>query len=228
LQWAMDTRDPMSSGHGYAQNVMMYSLMRRPEDGLDWETLADIGAKVYGTRQAVHPLSGYEAKAYPAVWHGHRSVMKDSLTLDDQIYPLIYSTKTPDHFARAGDMDGPSVEYHMFRLATGMEISEGEFERMAERVFNLERALQVRNWHRSRCVDEEVVPYFEQIENWVNPFVAERKGLDRQEFAALLDEYYRLRGWDPETGRPTRAKLEELGLPDVAHELACVGLLPNQ
>ena len=221
LQWALSTRDPMSSGHGYAQNIMMWSPMRSPEEGLDWETLADVGAKVYGTRQAVHPASGYEAKAQPAVWHGHRSVMKDSLTLDDQAYPRIYSNKTPDHFARTSDsLEGPSFEYQMFRLATGMEISEDEFEQMAERTLNLERALQVRNWDRSRDVDEQVIPYFEQVENWVNPFVGEGTGLDRDKFTELLDEYYTLRGWDPETGRPTRAKLEELGLRDVADEVA--------
>jgi aldehyde:ferredoxin oxidoreductase len=28
----------------------------------------------------------------------------------------------------------------------------------------------------------------------------------------MLDEYYRARGWDVETGLPTREKLEELGL----------------
>ncbi|MFH1927056.1 MAG: aldehyde ferredoxin oxidoreductase N-terminal domain-containing protein [Chloroflexota bacterium] len=226
LQWAMATRDPLSSGHGYAENVMKWSPMFSPEDGLDWETLADVGAKVYGTREAVHPASGYEAKAIPAIWHGHRSVMKDSLTLDDKVYPRIYSNRTQDHFARADGMEGPSFEYHMFTLATGLEISEDAFERMAERVFNLERALQVRNWDRSRRVDEEVIPYFEKVENWVNPLVGTSQKLDREKFNALLDEYYRLRGWNPETGRPTRAKLEELGLSDVAVELSAKGMIP--
>ena len=226
LQWAMSTRDPMSSGHGYAQNVMNWSPMWTPDEGLDWETLADVGAKVYGTRQAVHLASGYEAKAFPAVWHGHRSVMKDSLTLDDQAYPRIFSNKTPDHFARAANgMPGPSFEYHMFRLATGMELSEEEFERMAERVFNLERAVQVRNWGRSRAVDEMVIPCFLRIENWVNPYIGEGMGLDGEKFARLLGEYYTLRGWDPQTGRPTWARLEELALSDVAQDLVERGLI---
>ena len=30
----------------------------------------------------------------------------------------------------------------------------------------------------------------------------------------MLDEYYKARGWDAETGRPTRAGLERLGLID--------------
>ena len=34
----------------------------------------------------------------------------------------------------------------------------------------------------------------------------------------MLDEYYRLRGWD-RNGVPTREKLKELGLEDVAKDL---------
>lgn len=36
----------------------------------------------------------------------------------------------------------------------------------------------------------------------------------------MRDEFYRIRGWDPETGVPTRSKLEELQLADVAQGLA--------
>jgi aldehyde:ferredoxin oxidoreductase len=34
----------------------------------------------------------------------------------------------------------------------------------------------------------------------------------------MLDDYYRLRGWD-RNGVPTREKLKELGLEDVAKDL---------
>src|SRR5690606_481121 len=141
--------------------------------------------------------------------------LKDCLTVDDQSYPRIYSNKTPDHFARAADgTSGPSFEYHMFKYATGMDLGEADFDGLAERVLNLERAIQVRNWERSRTVDETVIPYFSQIENWVNPFVGVGLGLDRTQFAPLLDEFYALRGWDPQTGRPTPEKLGALGLAD--------------
>ena len=35
----------------------------------------------------------------------------------------------------------------------------------------------------------------------------------------MLTAYYAIRGWDPETGRPTKEKLHALGLADVAHDL---------
>ena len=54
-----------------------------------------------------------------------------------------------------------------------------------------------------------------------------RKGavVDREEFEKMKDEYYQLRQWDVATGLQTRAKLEELGLSDVAQELGQRGLI---
>ncbi len=40
--------------------------------------------------------------------------------------------------------------------------------------------------------------------------------LDKDKFEGMKDEYYELRGWDKSTGVPTREKLEQLGLKDVA------------
>ena len=42
--------------------------------------------------------------------------------------------------------------------------------------------------------------------------------VDRQQFEELKSEYYRLRGWDEKTGIPTRAKLVELNLGEVASD----------
>ena len=39
--------------------------------------------------------------------------------------------------------------------------------------------------------------------------------LDRDKFTAMLKEYYRLRGWDDETGLPRANTLTALGLNDL-------------
>ena len=39
------------------------------------------------------------------------------------------------------------------------------------------------------------------------------------DFDAMLSAYYEARGWDPQTGKPTREKLSGLGLEDVAEDL---------
>jgi len=41
----------------------------------------------------------------------------------------------------------------------------------------------------------------------------------------MKDEYYSLRGWDVATGLQTHAKLEELGLGDIADDLEQRGLI---
>ncbi|MBN1422982.1 hypothetical protein JXA88_00360 [Candidatus Fermentibacteria bacterium] len=216
LQWATDTRDPISSGHGYVQNVMGWSKSCSPVEGLKWDIIESLGERVYGSRDAFSPGSGYNAKAYPAVWHQHRSVIKDSLTVGDQIYPRIFSLHTDDHFARVifegRRIPGPSFEHEMYRLATGHDIGEGEFETICERVVNLDRCIQIRLFSRSRNHDEAVIPYFSAPENHINPLVGRPMSMKAESFRRVLDEYYHLRGWDPLTGRPEGRKLEELGI----------------
>jgi len=226
VQWAVDVRDPFSSAHGYTALTMHWSPFLNDE-GLPWDTIKAVGQRIYGTEKAVDPMSDYEAKEIPAVWHGHRSVMKDSVTVDDNIFPMILSTNSEDGLARAGDMLGPDFEYHLFTSATGAGLTREEFELACERVFNLERAIQVRNFARQRSDDETVIPQFEHEEWWENPLIGEKKRLDRAKFLPLLEKYYRLRGWDLAQGRPTWSKLQELGLGDVAGELAQAGLIES-
>ena len=111
---------------------------------------------------------------------------------------------------------GTSFEYELFTSATGVDVTEEEFELMCERTINLDRALQIRNYGRSRKDDERVIPAFEYPENLVNPLVGKKMSLDRAQFLALMDRYYRLRGWDVETGHPTPETLLRLGLEHVA------------
>ena len=56
---------------------------------------------------------------------------------------------------------------------------------------------------------------------WVYEYPEKSDGtkLDMKLFNTILDSYYKHRGWDKTTGRPTRAKLEELRLKEVAKEL---------
>jgi aldehyde:ferredoxin oxidoreductase len=173
----------------------------------------------------VDPYSDYEDKEIAAVWHGHRSVLKDSVTVDDNMFPMILSLNTPDKRARALDMEGVDFEYHLFTSATGVDLTPKELDLVCERVFNLERAVQVRNFDRQRSDDETVIPYFEHEEWWENPYLHEKKRMEREKFLPVLDKYYLLRGWDLEQGRPTAERLQRLGLDDVAAELSARGAI---
>ena len=216
LQWAVDTRDPISSGHGYGQTIMFWSKFVSPKWGVDWDKMIRIGERLYGSDKAMDPLGGYEGKAPAAVWHTLRSVLKDSVPVSDQVFPRLFSLKTGDGFARAEGMDGPSFEYHLYREATGVDWTEEQLTLACERIINLDRGLQIRDFGRTRRDDESIIPYMEAPEDHVNPLIGEKQGLDGERFRQLMTEFYQLRGWDPETGWPTRAKLAQLGLPEVA------------
>lgn len=214
IQWAVDSRDPISSGHGYVQNMMGWCREHSPVHGIDWDYILEIGERLYGTKDSVSPTSGYEGKAFPAFWHGNRSVMKDSLPLDDQVFPRIFSKYTPDHFARAGDLLGTQFEHALFTAATGISWSEAEFEHYSARTIHVERQLLNRLFDRSRQDDETIIPYLETPENLVNPYIGERMKLDSARFRDVLTEYYRLRGWDPVSGLPTQETIDHFKLPD--------------
>jgi aldehyde:ferredoxin oxidoreductase len=159
-------------------------------------------------------------KDYPGYYQTLRSVIKDCLPADAH-FPLIYRENAPDPYWRlhdiegVGDIEGTFIEYHLFSAGTGVNWSEEEFLRAAERICSLERALQVRHWARDRETDETVLPYFERTEPQQNPFLDKRYGLDREQFKPVLDEFYTLHGWDTERGWPTRERLHALGLEDV-------------
>jgi aldehyde:ferredoxin oxidoreductase len=232
LQWATDTRDPIPSGHGYVQDCMYYGPFSSRIEGMSWDDMRGIAARIYRDPDALDPYSGYKAKAYPGFFHTKRSIIKDTLPADDFRFPCIYSPNSEDHFCRitvdGGNgaasevIDGPSVEYHIFRAGTGVDWSEEQYELAAERLYTLERAVQVRHWGRDRAMDESVLPAFEYLENWTNPLLGQRYALDRELFKPVMDEYYQYQGWDVETGWPTPERLAELGMPDV-HEAMVKG-----
>jgi aldehyde:ferredoxin oxidoreductase len=220
----VDTRDPFGSGHGYlwAQSAAdeAAALESHEERKALLAQVRAIGAHVYRSAKAVDPTSGYKDKAYPAYFQTLRAVIKDCLPADAH-FPLIYRSQAPDRYWRLsgiadlGQIEGPSIEYHLFIAGTGTDWTEREFERAAGRVCTLERALQVRHWGRDREMDETALPYFEVPELHRSAYLNRRYGLDRRHFEPVLDEFYQLHGWDIERGWPTEQRLSELGLEDI-------------
>jgi aldehyde:ferredoxin oxidoreductase len=207
---------------------MHWSPFLDEQKGLGWDKIKAAGERLYGSQLAVDPLSDYEDKELAAIWNGHRSIMKDSVPVDDNVFPMILSYNSPDGMAHAGGMWGPDIEYHLFTSATGSQMTREEFELACERGFNLERAIQVRNFQRHRQDDESIIPHFEYLEWWQNPLLSEKKRLEAGKFIPMLEAYYRGRGWEVESGRPGVHKLRQLGLPDVAQELTQAGLIREE
>jgi aldehyde:ferredoxin oxidoreductase len=116
---------------------------------------------------------------------------------------------------RAGSKDFSYTDLcELYSLATGFPADERQMMAIAERVQNVERAYLCR--HGIRRKDDRLIGKWadEPVPN--GPHKGER--IDPAKWDALLDDYYRLRGWT-DNGVPSPAKLGSLGLDDVAREL---------
>ncbi len=107
----------------------------------------------------------------------------------------------------------------LLSAVTGWDFTPKDLEVIGERIYNAERAFNVLSFGDGRQYDtlpkrllQEPIPE--------GPAKGHVVRLEE-----MLEEYYRLRGW--KDGRPTRAKLEELGLKWLADWLEEEGLLPG-
>jgi aldehyde:ferredoxin oxidoreductase len=94
----------------------------------------------------------------------------------------------------------------LVEAATGRRLSTAEFLRLGERIWNLERLFNLGAGVR-RADDSLPDRCYEPIKGESS----EGAVFTQAEFEAMLDEYYAVRGWDPE-GVPTEARLTELGI----------------
>lgn len=109
----------------------------------------------------------------------------------------------------------------LFSLATGIDVDEKEISKIADRIWTLERAFIVREGISRK--DDVLVGRLANEPMHGGPYDGLK--VDRQKWDKMIDEYYDFVGWDKETGVPTRATLESLGLGEVADELARMGKL---
>jgi len=98
--------------------------------------------------------------------------------------------------------------------AVGWDVSDMDLLKIAERVFNLQRCFNVREGIRRK---DDMIPKRLQEMPTFGP--SSRREAAITNYEGMLDEYYKTRGWDENTGIPTRKKLEELGLKEVADQL---------
>ncbi len=99
--------------------------------------------------------------------------------------------------------------------ATGWDFDIQEFRTTGERIFNLERALCVREGLRR---EHDILPDRLMLDPLPDG-PAQGMVIDRQTLEMLKDAYYQRRGWDLATGIPSREKLQQLGLEMLIAEL---------
>ena len=180
-------------------------------------------AKAFWGSEAAGVINTYDGKALAAKIIQNRAILKDSLGLCDFSWPITYSFATPDS---VGD---PHLEGELYAAVTGREVEE--LDRSAETVVNLQRAILIREGRKVPDADYLQEFHFAEPlgQAGVHALIVPGEGdnvvdmsgskLDRAKFTAMLKEYYRLRGWDEETGVPKADTLRTLGLDDVATAL---------
>ncbi|HWU36408.1 MAG TPA: aldehyde ferredoxin oxidoreductase family protein, partial [Candidatus Acidoferrum sp.] len=97
---------------------------------------------------------------------------------------------------------------NMINAATGWNTNMGELLITGERIFQLQRALSCKLGITAK---DDVLP-----ELVMRPIPESGQEGHVPNMEKMLPEYYALRDWDPETGKPSRKRLEALGLADIA------------
>ncbi|PYN35515.1 MAG: aldehyde ferredoxin oxidoreductase [Candidatus Rokuibacteriota bacterium] len=95
----------------------------------------------------------------------------------------------------------------MVRAVTGWDVTADDLERVGERIINLERLFNVREGVRRA---QDVLPW-KVMHEPIPDGPSAGMHCPPAELAAMLDDYYALRGWDAD-GVPTAGRLAALGL----------------
>jgi aldehyde:ferredoxin oxidoreductase len=143
---------------------------------------------------------------------------KPEFAVKNQHFTAVGDSLTQCRFVSERGFGGMLNEHYprMINAVTGWNLSLHDVERIGERIWNLERAFNVRE---GVSREQDTLPYrvmYEPVPEGMH------KGMHcpPEELQAMLAEYYALRGWTPE-GVPTQEKLQSLGL------LSVVGTLPR-
>ncbi|HHX50639.1 MAG TPA: aldehyde ferredoxin oxidoreductase family protein [Clostridia bacterium] len=97
--------------------------------------------------------------------------------------------------------------YELLNAVTGWQTNMWELMLVGERRINLMRSF---NYREGFSEKDDILPerLFEPLPE--GPTAGQK--IVREEFFRAREEYYRMAGWDPKTGRPSLIKLKELGL----------------
>ena len=117
---------------------------------------------------------------------------------------------------------GPTYLSKLYSAYTGFDTTPEDIMKSGERIFNLFKAYAVRQGQSRK--DDNIPDRF--YEEPLPDGPCKGAVLSRETIDQVLDEYYEVRGWDKKSGLPTREKLDELGLADVANDLLQLGKLP--
>jgi len=203
-QSAVDTRAAKSYALAFAVNP-------RGPDHLMTETYAEFGF-TEESRALIKKITGDEKYADATLLEKRADIVRwheDCYAATEALGFCVFTST-------AAFAVNPENMAQLFGHALGVEFSEEELMLGGRRVVTIERCFNAREGARRK---DDRLPWRmmnEPVPEGPNQgMVTDREMLDR-----LLDEYYELHGWNPETGIPRRDTLEELGLWELCGDVA--------
>jgi len=158
----------------------------------DFEKPSNKLAKEFGV---VEPISRFETKAKPRIIirsQDYQALM-DSLVICK--FVGFWNDVTSEHVGS------------VLSAITGWDVSVEDLFQIGERVYNLERIFNVREGIRR---EHDLLP--KRLSAPLPEGASVGMRIAKEELEEMKDEYYRIRGWDIQTGVPSEKKLTELTL----------------
>jgi aldehyde:ferredoxin oxidoreductase len=160
----------------------------------------ELGMQLVGSKRGVDPLTE-EDKHLVVRWCSEYKTVLDSLGMCSFPAMSVFLGIHYDTVAR------------LFSAVTGVEMSFDQLKQCGERSWNVMRCFNVREGLGRK---DDTLP--RGIKDVPKPDGSIGIG-STINLEKMLDDYYNLVGWDIKTGIPTRQKLDELGLSDIADSL---------
>jgi aldehyde:ferredoxin oxidoreductase len=158
------------------------------------ESLAFKSAQSLGIKQAQPPRSLSDEKM-------EHFYILEKWNSFEKVIGLCFFGPAPRSFIQPEDV------LAAVRTVTGWDVSMEEVLQIGERATNMARVFNTREGF-SRADDALPERLFQPLENGT----LAGQSMPREEFEAALTQLYRLKGWDPASGQPTRERLEALSL----------------
>ncbi|KXA96252.1 hypothetical protein AKJ38_03610 [candidate division MSBL1 archaeon SCGC-AAA259I14] len=193
-------RNAMSWGLGYATSTRGGDHLKAfptIENAENQEFVKDL---INLNKEAFDPTSP-EGKGKIVAWCENYSAVQDSLGLCRFPYTWLGFGPKPV---------SPNLVAKLFSKTTGIELNGNELMKCGERIYNLEKCYNVL---MGMGIEDDTLP--QRCLREPAPSGPREGRTLKEEFEEMLEEYYKSRNWNIETGRPNSEKLNELGLQEV-------------
>jgi len=182
--------------------ALAFSVNPRGPDHLHAQPQAEFGRHPEA-RKLVKRLLGSDKYCQAASIEGKPELVRwheDLFAVTDSLGLCSFATTT------SYVIDIPCI-LRMIRAALGVELSEKELLRAGQRTIVLERCFNIREDPNRK----DVLPW-RMMTRPISEGAKAGQVNSEEEMNEMLKRYYRLHGYDPMTGRPTRELLSSLGL----------------